>query len=205
MNIHPMHGKAPYYTNCFLVTEETPTVDGRRAAVLVDASVTPHQVEQQLEKDNAVLCAILLTHGHFDHVETLDELRKAYQVPVWLGSADVRQFGLQADCTYTDAPVTAGDLVLQPVAAPGHTPGSTCLLCGDVMFAGDTLFAGSVGRTDLPGGDGRVLCATLIRLCESITQDLQVLPGHGEFTTLSQEKLVNPYLRYALRTPGGSF
>lgn len=204
MNIHPMHGKAPYYTNCYLVAEDTPTQGGKCAAVLIDASVTPQQVERQLEKSNAVLCAILLTHGHFDHVETLEELRSTYGVPVWLGEADEQQFSLKADRFYTQQPVAAGSISLQPLAVPGHTPGSTCLIGEGVLFAGDTLFAGSVGRTDLPGGDGAALCASLKCLCETVRQDLQVLPGHGEFSTMEQEKLVNPYLRYALRSPQGS-
>jgi glyoxylase-like metal-dependent hydrolase (beta-lactamase superfamily II) len=110
----------------------------------------------------------------------------------------IRKFCVAAKATF-------GDLSLQPVAAPGHTPGSTCLVCGNVVFAGDTLFAGSVGRTDLPGGDSAALCATLVRLMQVLSPELQILPGHGEFSTVAQEKLSNPYVRYALRNPQGSF
>ncbi len=205
MTIYPMNGKGPYYTNCYLVVEDAPAPDDRRAAVLVDASVTPRQVELLLEKCGADLGAILLTHGHHDHVETLAALRASFGVPVWLGAGDVSRFDLAVEHTYSDAPVKVGTLSLQPVATPGHTPGSTCLIGDNVLFAGDTLFAGSVGRTDLPGGDGRQLCASLAWLCRSVTQDLQVLPGHGEFSTMAQEKAANPYLRYAMRDPQGSF
>lgn len=204
MTIYPMNGRAPYYTNCYLVIGDAP-VDGKRAAVLVDASVTPQQVQTQLDKFDAALCGILLTHGHHDHVETLPQLRECFGVSVWLAQGDAVQFGLTAEKSYTEELLHFGDLSLQPVAAPGHTPGSTCLVCGGVVFAGDTLFAGSVGRTDLPGGDSAALCATLVRLMQVLSPELQVLPGHGEFSTVAQEKLSNPYVRYALRNPQGSF
>lgn len=205
MTIYPMNGRAPYYTNCYLVIGDAPTANGKRAAVLVDASVTPQQVQTQLDKFDAALYGILLTHGHHDHVETLPQLRESFGVPVWLAQGDAVQFGLVAEEAYTEEPLTFGDLSLQPVAAPGHTPGSTSLVCGNVVFAGDTLFAGSVGRTDLPGGDSAALCATLVRLMQVLSPELQILPGHGEFSTVAQEKLSNPYVRYALRNPQGSF
>ena len=205
MTIYPMNGRAPYYTNCYLVIGDAPAADGKRAAVLVDASLTPQQVQLQLDKFDASLYAILLTHGHHDHVEQLAELRKAFNAPVWLAQADQVQFGLDAENVYTEETLAFGDLSLQPMATPGHTPGSTCLVCGKVLFAGDTLFAGSVGRTDLPGGDGAVLCATLARMAQLLSPELQILPGHGDFSTMAQEKLSNPYLRYAQRNPQGSF
>ncbi len=204
MTIYPMHGKAPYYTNCYLVIGDAPAAEGKRAAVLVDASVTPQQVRALLDKCNAALCAVLLTHGHHDHVEQLTQLRGAFDVPVWLAQADQAQFGLAAERSYTEEPLTFGDLLLQPVVTPGHTLGSTCLVCGDVLFAGDTLFAGSVGRTDLSGGDGAVLCASLRRMAQTLSEELQILPGHGDFSTVAQEKLSNPYLRYAMREAHGS-
>lgn len=205
MTIYPMNGRAPYYTNCYLVIGDVPAADGKRAAVLVDASLTPQQVQVQLDKFDASLCAVLLTHGHHDHVEQLTELRAAFAVPVWLAQADQAQFGLAAEKTYTEEALVFGDLSLQPMATPGHTPGSTCLVCGKVLFAGDTLFAGSVGRTDLPGGDSAKLCATLAHMAQSLSPELQILPGHGDFSTMAQEKLSNPYLRYAQRNPQGSF
>ncbi len=204
MTIYPMHGKAPYYTNCYLVIGDAPAAEGKRAAVLVDASVTPQQVRVQLDKCDAALCAVLLTHGHHDHVEQLTQLRQVFDVPVWLAAEDARQFSLTAERSYGEEPLKYGDLLLQPMATPGHTPGSTCLVCGDVLFAGDTLFAGSVGRTDLPGGDGTVLCASLRRMAQTLSDELQVLPGHGDFSTMAQEKLSNPYLRYAMREAHGS-
>ncbi len=205
MTVYPMQGKAPYCTNCYLTVGDVPDEQGFLPAVLVDASLTPQQVRVQLEKYHARLWAILLTHGHADHVEQLAALRAAFDVGVWLDERDARQFGIAATHAYTAAPVTAGDLSLAPVFTPGHTPGSTCLVCGGVLFCGDTLFAGSVGRTDLPGGDGAQLCRSLWRLCQRVGQNLQILPGHGGFSTMEEEKRFNPYLRYALKNPQGSF
>ena len=197
MTIYPMQGRGPYYTNCYLVIGDEPCAAGQRAAVLIDASVTPEQVEKQLQRYDAQLQAILLTHGHKDHREQLSKLKRAFAVPVWLDAADARHFSISADCGYADALINIGDLSLQPVAAPGHTPGSTVLLCGQVMFSGDTLFSGSVGRTDLPGGDTAQLMRSLHKLCLNCAEDLQVLPGHGEATTFETERQINPWLRAA--------
>lgn len=205
MTIYPMQGAGPYYTNCYLTIGETPGADGTLPAVLVDASVTPQAASRQLQKSNASLGAILLTHGHADHRETLDALRAAFAVPVFLAAADARQFTIADTRPYTDAPVRVGDLCLQPTATPGHTPGSVCLVCGQVLFCGDTLFAGSAGRTDLAGGDGAQLCRSLRKIAETMDEELQVLPGHGEFSTLKEEKLHNPYLRMAMTDPEAVF
>ena len=205
MTVYPLQGCAPYYTNCYLVIGEAENAQGSRAAVLIDASVAPQQVRQVLHQYHAKLSAILLTHGHADHIEQLQPLKEAFSVPVWLDARDAQTYDLAADCLYTEAPVTAGDLSLQPIAAPGHTPGSTCLVCGGVLFSGDTLFAGSVGRTDLRGGDGGALCASMARLCAVLREDLQVLPGHGAASTLEEEKRSNPFVRYAMANPHGRF
>ena len=97
--------------------------------------------------------------------------------------------------TYGEADALAlAGLTIHIMHTPGHTPGSVCLLVEDTMFSGDTLFAGSCGRTDLPGGDWNTIQTSLKRLA-SIEADLQVFPGHGESTTLAQEKQYNPYMR----------
>ncbi len=210
MTVYPMTGRPPYCTNCYLVAGDIPGPDGRAAAVLVDASVSPAQVQAQLQKLNARLDAILLTHGHHDHVEQLSELREAFGADVFLGAADADKYGVADTRPYPAGPMCCTDINLLPIATPGHTPGSTCLAFGGVVFCGDTLFAGSVGRTDLAGGEGAALCRSLACLVELLQRsgadnDLPLLCGHGEATTLGQELAANPYLKYAIKNPDASF
>ena len=89
--------------------------------------------------------------------------------------------------------IEVGDVCLQVIETPGHTPGSCCFLCGDALFSGDTLFAGSIGRTDFPGGDDQAMAASL-RMLAALEPGIRVFPGHGESTTLSKERMENPYL-----------
>ncbi len=206
MKIYPMQGAGPYYTNCYLIMGDAPGADGLASAVLVDASVTPAQVSAVLEKHAARLGAILLTHGHHDHVEQLGALRAAFAVPVYLAQPDATLHRIAGTVPYG---VTAGcgDIKLAVIPTPGHTPGSVCLAAGGAVFCGDTLFAGSVGRTDLAGGDGAVLCRSLAFLVSALqnTGNPQLLPGHGPSANLAQELATNPYLKYAVKNPDGSF
>ena len=88
------------------------------------------------------------------------------------------------------------DLVFHVIATPGHSAGSVCLLCGGLLFAGDTLFAGDVGRTDLPGGSRSMQKKSLEKLCAAVTENVQVLPGHEEFSTMDAERAHNRYLQF---------
>ena len=88
------------------------------------------------------------------------------------------------------------DLAFRVIATPGHSAGSVCLLCGGLLFSGDTLFAGDVGRTDLPGGSWDTLRESLKKLCAAVTENVQVLPGHEEFSTMDRERANNRYLQF---------
>ncbi|MEG1639366.1 MAG: MBL fold metallo-hydrolase, partial [Ruthenibacterium sp.] len=92
--------------------------------------------------------------------------------------------------------ICVDDMRFQVIFTPGHTPGSTCLLCDDLLFSGDTLFAGDIGRCDLEGGDYGVMQKSLRKLCDAVLTDAQVLPGHEEFSTMQEEKANNPYLQF---------
>lgn len=146
-NYHLM-GTAPYYTNCFLL------VDNAGSAVLIDCSVKWEKIDEILKNDHAQLKAILLTHGHHDHVEELAEVRLKSSAPVYLGRQDADQFGIEKTIGYDErSTLEFGTIKLLAFHTPGHTPGGYCLRCEDMLFSGDTLFAGTVGRTDLLGGD----------------------------------------------------
>lgn len=185
-------------TNCYIVYDET-----SKSAAVIDPSDEASLVLARIEALGLKVRAILLTHGHFDHGGDVSRVVKATGAPVWVHPADGAlpswlTHGLQYTDTYEDGDAVDVDgLRFTVLHTPGHTPGSVCLLCGDKLFSGDTLFAGSCGRTDLPGGNSADMFRSLRRLAE-LPGDYEVLPGHGDPTTLSEERACNYYMQMAL-------
>ena len=182
-----------YQTNCYLLSNDT-------EALVIDPGYEPDTILDSLE--GLTLKAILLTHGHFDHVGAVKELVAETGCEVYIHAAEstmppmMTAGPLYYTRTYAEgdtiAPIAGAELKV--LHTPAHTPGSVCLLWGQELFAGDTLFAGSCGRVDLPGGDPAQMMQSLNRLA-SLQADYRVHPGHGPSTTLSQEKRYNPYMR----------
>ena len=184
-----------YQTNCYLIREE-----GSDTCCILDPGFTPESVMAFLREHSMTPEAILLTHGHFDHVGGVRELVAEYGCPVYLCTEDCAMPPmLTAGPLYYTHAYREGDtlhlagLTLQVLQTPGHTPGSVCLLCQDALFSGDTLFAGSCGRTDLPGGSAPQIRRSQARLA-ALPGDFRVFPGHGPATTLSEERQCNPFL-----------
>jgi glyoxylase-like metal-dependent hydrolase (beta-lactamase superfamily II) len=189
--------------NCWLLWDETD-----RAAVIDPGEEAP-RILRSLQERQLTLSAILLTHAHFDHMMAVPLLQEATGAPlmvhegdapaladgeksltVWTGTSCV----LTADRLLQDGDtVQVGNAQLSVLHTPGHTPGSCCYRAGEFLFTGDTLFAGSVGRTDFPGGDFKMLKAGLNRLA-GLPDLLQILPGHGGRSTLEYEKKTNPFM-----------
>lgn len=196
MQAYHITGPAPLYTNTFLLISDA----GR--AVIIDPAADAAEYETILKEKGASLAAILCTHGHYDHVGSAAALRKAHGAKLWCEPADVRGSQMyplaEADGGYEEGGTVAVDeLAFTVWHTPGHTPGSVCLLCGDYLFTGDTLFAGSIGRTDLPGGDVRAMDASLKKLAGlPVPLEAQVLPGHGEFSTFAWEMKNNWYIKH---------
>ena len=147
------------------------------------------------------LGAILLTHGHFDHVGAVKDLAAETDCQVFLHAGDLTlpqamtAGTLYHTHTYEDGQVlNLCGLEITVLHTPGHTPGSVCLCCEDSMFAGDTLFAGSIGRTDFPGSSPAQMAKSMTKL-KALDKNYTVYPGHGESTTLDEEKRYNPFLR----------
>lgn len=191
-------------TNCYLLEDEA----SRQAAVIDPGGDAP-EIIKALE--GAELRYILLTHGHYDHTGGAAALLEAFPgAALYIHRADFQDvdpslFPLRTQVQGTNF-YDEGDWIsfgedrirLQVLHTPGHSEGSVTLRCGELLFCGDTLFAGSCGRTDFPGGSMRLMMASLRRLGQ-LEGDLQVLPGHMETSTLAAERQYNPYLRQALR------
>lgn len=193
-----------YQTNCYIIHDDASTT-----CAVIDPGYEPQTILRKVRELGLALDAILLTHGHFDHVGAVEEIVKATGCKLWMSESDWSQFPNPvtahyfplANCSFTNVHfceegelITAGGLTFTVLSTPGHTSGSVCYLCGDALFSGDTLFAGSCGRTDLPGGSGEWMRWSLDRLAE-LEENPAVYPGHGSATTLSDEKRYNPYLR----------
>ncbi len=196
--------------NCYLLS------DGQKNAVLIDpADSTP--MLRYLQKNDLTLRYILLTHGHFDHIWGVADLTKQTDAKVVCHAADQEllenpnlaagAFG-DLSCPPCRADITVqggeslgvGEMVFAFLHTPGHSKGSMCIRCKNVLFSGDTLFAGSVGRTDLYGGSMDTLMTSLKKLI-ALPDDTVVYPGHGEKSILGNEKRRNIYL---VRAAGGA-
>ena len=185
-----------YQTNCYMIWAE-----GSDKCVVIDPGYEPQIILDQIKKQGKTLQAILLTHGHFDHVGAVRTLAADTDCDVYICETDLSmppQFTagpLYYTHTYGEGDVVQlAGLSIRVIHTPGHTPGSVCLITEDRMFSGDTLFAGSCGRTDLPGGSWPQILQSLKRLKE-MAGDYKVYPGHGEDTTLAAERMYNPYMR----------
>ena len=193
MNVKKM-ALGAYQTNCYLLWEGA-------KAVVIDPGYEPETILRALQTLGLSLEAIALTHGHFDHVGAVKELVAETGCEVWIHPAEatmppmVTAGPLYFTHTYDEGDTVSpiAGLELTVLHTPGHTPGSVCLLMGNEMFSGDTLFACSFGRTDLPGGDPRKMMESLRRLA-SLQGNFFIHPGHGGSTTLDAEKRFNPYM-----------
>lgn len=182
-----------YQTNTYIVEN-----DGR--CVVIDPGYEPETIYRFLESNGLTADAIFLTHGHFDHVGGVKALVEKLGCPVYIHEAELSMpEAMTAGPLYYTHTYGEGDRVekaslsFRVLHTPGHTPGSVCLIAEDACFSGDTLFYGSCGRTDLPGGDWATIRRSLNRLAQ--LNDLAVYPGHGASTTLSAEKRYNPYMQ----------
>ncbi len=199
----------PLRVNCFLLgCEET------REAVVIDPGGHPQLVLQTLRAQGWSLQAILATHAHFDHILAVDALRKETSAPFYLHPEDEEILLYQRDWVRTwmgfdPGPMPRVDVYLTPgkpfhlgcirldvAHTPGHSPGSVTFLdlSGKRAFVGDLIFAGGVGRTDVPGGDRARLLQSLQKVILPLPDDVRLLPGHGEPTTVGQERRYNPSL-----------
>lgn len=193
--------------NCYLLgcraTRETAIIDPGGDSQLIIAKVTERE---------AIVKMILLTHGHFDHIGALDKIRKEYDCPVLIHSADANAItnpminlsaltgnniasGEAERLLEDDDRIQIGNLTLEVLHTPGHTRGGVCFKYNGLLFSGDTLFNSGIGRTDLPGGNMAQLEQSIREKLFALPDDTLVFPGHGESTGIGLEKTLNPFVR----------
>jgi glyoxylase-like metal-dependent hydrolase (beta-lactamase superfamily II) len=192
-------------TNCYLVRADRGTAE----AVVVDPGDDVAEIRLTLARAGATCVAILLTHSHYDHFGALAELAEGTGAPVWLPERELEVFRRPGDF-YQGLPirpyageattlaggetVEAAGLSFQVTAVPGHSPGHLAYYAEGCLVSGDVLFAGSVGRTDLPFGDWEELLGSIRSLADAYPTETVVYPGHGPATTLGVELARNPFL-----------
>jgi len=197
----------PIAENCFLVRRE-----GSDSALVVDPGEEPERILAEVEQTGAAVEAILITHCHFDHVGAVAPLARATGAPVYVPEievpvlADIMSFTFPGFGPYesyeADETVKGGEalelagLTLDVLFTPGHSPGHVTYAVRDeaALFSGDVLFQGSVGRVDLPGGDGPTLLRSIQALLDAHPAETAVYPGHMGTTTLGAERATNPFL-----------
>ncbi|MFR8506774.1 MAG: MBL fold metallo-hydrolase [Peptoniphilus sp.] len=191
--------------NCFILFDEN------KDAFVVDPGGSSENIIEAIDKNELNIKYILLTHGHFDHVGAVAALVKKFKAPVYMSKDDraflespkevrASSFGMQIEAADVDVFVKEGDEIpfsegtIKVIETPGHTLGSVCYLFENYLFAGDTLFNGSIGRTDFPESDHSLMIESLKKL-KKLDDEIYVLSGHGPESQISYEKMTNPYLR----------
>ncbi|MBI5582646.1 MAG: MBL fold metallo-hydrolase [Deltaproteobacteria bacterium] len=197
----------PIQANCFVLGHEE-----TREALVIDPGDEAQRILSTLRKNNLTLKTIVNTHGHFDHVGGNKALQEATGAPILIHSGDAPLLAHLADSAAVwgmrveDSPapdrlledgdeIGFGGVTLRVIHTPGHSPGGIALFTPGHLFVGDTLFAGSIGRTDFPGGDYGTLIQSVRKRLFVLGDDVQVYPGHGPATTLGQERQFNPFFQ----------
>lgn len=195
-------------TNCYLVVNHT-----AEECVLIDPADSPDIIDEMIKAYRCRLAAVLLTHGHYDHILAAEEIRKRYNAPVY-ASCDEKELlldsqmnlsamyginaALSADVWHKDREVLKlAGMDIEVFHTPGHTKGGSCyyIPCINTLFSGDTLFAESIGRTDFPTGSMSELVRSIKEKIMILPDVTKVFPGHGESTSVQYEKKYNPYLQ----------
>jgi glyoxylase-like metal-dependent hydrolase (beta-lactamase superfamily II) len=204
----------PFQSNCYVVG---PSTDDR--VIVIDPGADGESILAAVEDAGGTVAAILLTHAHLDHIGAVAELKAVHDAPVYLHPADLplyeraeaqaAAFGLTVDPPPPpDAELqhgqrlSFGDLTFEVRHAPGHSPGGVVLVDDRVTFVGDCVFSGSIGRTDLPGGDMSTLLRSIREQILTLAPEMILCSGHGPETTVERETVANPFLNGSFQWEG---
>ncbi|MGN0144331.1 MAG: MBL fold metallo-hydrolase [Clostridium sp.] len=188
-----------YSANCYILVDE----DTKECAI-IDAGGDAEIIESVISKMNGKPKYVLLTHGHFDHVGGVEEICEKYKIPFYISRTD-EEYMEKDDSVFGTLPKASaylkeGDIIklgnydIKVIETPGHTKGGLCFFVDGKVFTGDTLFQGSVGRTDFIGGDMSEIISSIKNKLLPLGDDVEVYPGHGPSSSIAFEKMRNPYL-----------
>lgn len=192
----------PLEENCYIVGDEK-----TKQAIVIDPGDEPDRIIEQIKNNNLYVTAVICTHAHFDHIGAAGDIKKSTGAKILIHKNDLETYKSakdaaalwgfdiddipQPDGFLTEADkIGVGSLTFKVLYTPGHSPGGICLYGEGIVFTGDTLFEGSVGRTDFPGGDMAKLKESFKRLL-NLPEDTKVLSGHGSETTIGRERREN--------------
>lgn len=197
----------PIRTNCYIVSNST-----TKDCIIIDPADEANRIKEAVNKDGLNVKGVLLTHGHFDHILATKEIANYYNVNIYAGEHEkdlledndkncISSIGIMFEPIIPDVLlkdqeiITLADMNIQVLHTPGHTKGSVCYYFEEdkILISGDTLFRDSVGRTDLPTGNSSMLINSIREKLMLLEDDVLVLPGHGESTSIGYEKKYNQY------------
>ncbi|NRT76822.1 MBL fold metallo-hydrolase [Clostridium beijerinckii] len=188
-----------YEENCYLIMDE-----GTKELAIIDPGGQPNLIEKEINKLDGKPKFILLTHGHMDHVGAVIELMNKLNIPFYINENE-EQYMKNDEFVFGSLPkaskylkegdtVSLGNNIIKVIETAGHTAGGICFLVNDELFTGDTLFQGSIGRSDFPGGNGPQLIKNIKEKLLHLGDNVKVYPGHGPASTIGYEKRNNPFL-----------
>lgn len=179
----------PLQANCYILG-----CSKTGKGIVIDPGGYVFLIAKEISKAGVIIERILLTHCHFDHTDGAEELKKITGAPVFIHRLDKAGLSFSPDEELRDGDTfQVGTWNVSVIHTPGHSPGGVCLHAPGAVFTGDTLFAGSIGRTDFPGGDHNALISGVIRRIFPLGNDLRVYPGHGPASTIGRERMSNPF------------
>lgn len=180
-----------YQSNCYILgCKET------GEGLVIDPGAEADWIVKEITLLGLKILYILITHGHIDHIGGAQDLKKIIKAPVWIHPLDAKGLGFKADGDLFDGQeIKLGRFMIKVIHTPGHSQGGVNFLAPGVVFTGDTLFAGSIGRTDFPGGSHEQLINGVIQKIFPLGDDLRIYPGHGPSSTIGLEKQINPFFK----------
>lgn len=181
----------PYQANCYILGNKE-----SNGGIIIDPGDEVFRIVKEISRNNLLISTILITHGHFDHTAGAGELQRITKAPVLIHPLDAPGLNFKPDGHLHDGQkISLGAYTISVIHTPGHSPGGVCFHAPGAVFTGDTLFAGSVGRTDFPGGSHHKLVEGVLKKIFPLGDELRIYPGHGPASTIGRERLYNPFFR----------